>query len=61
MILSQKYERYVFKKAKQGKGQIIINFVTRLRSLSETCNFLNISEAVKHQFKSSCGWWNKSY
>ena len=55
MILSQKYERYVFKKAKQGKDQIIINFVTRLRSLSETCNFLNISEAVKHQFKSSCG------
>lgn len=55
MILSQKYERYVFKKEKQGKDEIKINFATRLRSLSETCNFLNISEAVKRQFKSSRG------
>ena len=49
------YERYVFKQAKQGKDEIIINFVTRLRSLTETCNLLNISEAVKNQLISAYG------
>ena len=33
----------------------MINFVTRLKSLVEKGNFLNMSEAVKHQFISSCG------
>ena len=33
----------------------MINFVTRLWSLAEMCNFLNMSEAVKDQFISSCG------
>ena len=49
------YERYVFKQAKQGKDESIINFVTRLRSLTETCNLLNISEAVKNQPISAYG------
>ena len=48
-------ERYVFKQAKQGKDESLINFVIPLRSLAETSNFLNISEAVKDHFISSCG------
>ena len=43
------YEQYLFKQAKQCKDESIINFVTRLGSLTETCNLLNISEAVKDQ------------
>ena len=49
------HEQYVFKKSKQGKDEGIINFVTWLRSLAEMCNLLNISEAVKNQFRSACG------
>ena len=50
-----KYERYIFKQTKQGKDESIINFVTQLRSLPKTCNFLNIPEAIKDQFISSRG------
>ena len=48
------YERYLLKQVKQSKYEIIINYVTGLRSLAETCNFLNISEAIEDQFISSC-------
>ena len=49
------HERYVLKQTKQGKNESIIKFVTQLRLLTKTFKFLNISEAVKDQFISSCG------
>ena len=48
------YERYIFKQGSQRKDENTINFVTRLKSLAETCNFTNTSDAVKDQFISSC-------
>ena len=48
------YERYIFKEAKQKQHETTMCYVTRLRSLAESCSFHNLSESVKDQFISSC-------
>ena len=41
------YERYIFKEAKQKQHETAMYYVTRLRSLAESCSFHNLSESVK--------------
>ena len=48
------YERYIFREAKQRKNENTVSYITRLRSLSDSCNFNDTSEAVKDHFICSC-------
>ena len=53
------FERYVFKQAKRIKGENIIDYITCLRILAETCEFNNDNEEIRDQFVTSC--YSKSF
>ena len=48
------YERFIFKQAKQNSDEETASYITRLRTLSETCNFTNAAEEIRDHFVSSC-------
>nr|XP_029712470.1 uncharacterized protein LOC115257187 [Aedes albopictus] len=43
---NEKYERYIFNTAVQGEGEDINKFVTRLRKLSESCNYGQLKDSL---------------
>ena len=48
------YERFKFKNCKQNKDETCIEFITRLRTAAETCEFHNASEEIRDQFVTTC-------
>ena len=48
------YERFKFKSSKQNKDESCIDYITRLRTAAETCDFHNKSEEIRDQFVTSC-------
>ena len=48
------YEKYVFKQATQNKDENTVSYITRLRTLAETCEFHNANEEFRDHFIASC-------
>ena len=48
------YERFIFKQAKQNSEEDTATYITRLRTLAETCDFANTGEEIRDHFVSSC-------
>ena len=48
------YERWQFHNSKQGTDENTLTYVTRLKTLSETCEYQNSDEEVRDQFVFSC-------
>lgn len=48
------YERYVFKQAHPNSGESIDSFITRLRTLAETCEFESVENEIRDQFVMTC-------
>ena len=48
------YERYVFKQVSQNKDELTTAYITRLRTLAETCEFRNDAEEIRDHFVTSC-------
>lgn len=49
-----RYKRYHFKQAHQQQGKSIDQFVSRLRALAESCEFVNLNNALADQILASC-------
>ncbi|ESP01470.1 hypothetical protein LOTGIDRAFT_157659 [Lottia gigantea] len=49
-----RFERYIFKQASQNSSESISQFVTRLRSLSATCDFPDVNDAIADQVVEKC-------
>ena len=49
-----RYERYVFKQIVQEPGESIDQFVARLRTLSQTCEFADADDAIADQVVEKC-------
>ena len=48
------YERYMFKKAVQQEGEDAASYITRLRTLAESCEYQQIAIEIKDHFIASC-------
>ncbi|XP_028408174.1 uncharacterized protein K02A2.6-like [Dendronephthya gigantea] len=48
------YERYVFKQTHPSPGESIDSFITRLRTLAETCEFESTDNEIRDQFVMTC-------
>ena len=48
------YEAYIFRQAKQQKGETLDFFQSRLRQLAATCEFSNVDREVKSQIVAGC-------
>ena len=49
-----RYERVLFRKIRQESGETTDTFVTRLRKLAETCEFLDADDAILDQVIEKC-------
>ena len=45
--LNEPYERHVFRNLKQGEGETVDQFITRLRRQAENCNWDNAGEPIR--------------
>ena len=48
------YERYVFKKAKQLEDEDAATYITKLRTLAESCEYQDINVEIRDQFVVTC-------
>ena len=48
------YEEYLFRQAKQEKGETIMVYCTRLKQLAKTCEFTNTDREIKSQIIQNC-------
>ena len=48
------YEEYLFRQAKQEKGETIMAYCTRLKQLAKTCEFTNTDREIKSQIIQNC-------
>ncbi|CAB4031433.1 hypothetical conserved 1030, partial [Paramuricea clavata] len=48
------YERYVFKQTHPTPGESVDSYITRLRTLAETCEFESAENEIRDQFVMTC-------
>ncbi|CAB4007064.1 PREDICTED: uncharacterized protein LOC109615404 [Paramuricea clavata] len=48
------YERYVFKQTHPTPGESVDSYITRLRTLAETCEFESAENEIRNQFVMTC-------
>ena len=48
------YDRYVFKKAKQFEDEDAATYITKLRTLAQSCEYQDINVEIRDQFVVTC-------